>query len=120
MPSEIEPGDIVRYVTNIRTPPRLKPGEILCHNHVAHLASTSHGINGFRYFVCDGRPGHGWKLCPCGWRPDFGKHYARPDHVAYQRQRIKAGKPLTMHWPFPVPRGFRRAGKDTITAKATP
>ena len=48
MPSEIEPGDIVRYVTNIRTPPQLKPGEILCHNHVAHLASTSHGINGFR------------------------------------------------------------------------
>ena len=29
-----EPGDILRYVSNVRTPPRLKPGEILCHNHV--------------------------------------------------------------------------------------
>ena len=79
------------------------------------MASTA-----FAEASADDSPGHGWKLCPCGWRPDFGKHYARPDHVAYQRQRIKAGKPLTMHWPFPVPRGFRRAGKDTITAKATP
>jgi hypothetical protein len=55
-----EPGDIIRYFNG--TPPRLREGEILCHNRVA--------FNGFRYFVCDA--GHGWKLCPCGWRPDFG------------------------------------------------
>jgi hypothetical protein len=62
-----EPGDILRYVSNVRTPSRLKPGEILCHNHVAHLGGTGSGINGFRYLVCDGSRGRGWKLCPCGW-----------------------------------------------------
>jgi hypothetical protein len=49
-----EPGDILRYLRNVHTPPRLKPGEILCHNHIAHLAGAESGVNGFRYFVCDG------------------------------------------------------------------
>jgi hypothetical protein len=111
-----EPGDILRYVSNVRTPPRLKPGEILCHNHVAHLADTPSGINGFRYFVCDGSRGHGWKLCPCGWCPGFGKHYAAPDHVKFHRQRIAAGKPLTMWWPRgeAVPPGCKRVGRERI------
>ena len=91
-----EPGDILHYVRNTRTPPRLKAGEILCHNHILHLTRTRSGVNGFRYFVCDGRPGHSWKLCPCGWRPNFGEHYAAPNHVKYHRERIAAGKPLTM------------------------
>ena len=113
-----EPGDILRYVSNVRTPPRLKGGEILCHNHVAHLDGTSSGVNGFRYFICDGSRGHGWKLCPCGWRPDFGKHYAAPDHVAYHRKRIAAGKPLTMWWPGEaVPPGFRRVGRKMIAKR---
>lgn len=111
-----EPGDILRYLTNVRTPPKLKAGEILCHNHVAHLAGTGPGSNGFRYFVCDGRPGHDWKLCPRGWRPDFGKHYAIPEHVAYHRERIAAGKPLTMYWEGKVPPGHRRAGRNMIAA----
>jgi hypothetical protein len=33
-----QPGDILRYVSNVHTPPQLKPGELLCHNRVAHLA----------------------------------------------------------------------------------
>ena len=109
-----EPGNILRYVTNVRTPPRCKPGEILCHNQVKHLAGSGSGTNGFRYFICDGSPGHGWKVCPCGWRPDFGEHYASPGHVEVQRQRIAAGKPLTMWWPDAVPPGFKRVGRDKI------
>ena len=109
-----QPGDILRYVHNFRTPPRRKAGEILCHNHVAHLDGTCCGVNGFRYFICDGSPEHGWELCPCGWRPDFGEHYATPDHVKFQRKRIAAGKPLTMYWPFPPPPGFKRAGRNMI------
>ena len=100
-----QPGDIIRGLTNIRTPPKLKAGEILCHNNVAHLAETGSGTNGFRYFICDGSKGHGWKLCPCGWRPNFGKHYAIPEHVDFQRRRIAEGKPLTMYWPAKVPPG---------------
>ena len=76
-----EPGAILRGVINVRTPPKLKPGEILCHNTVAHLAESGPGVNGFRYFICDGSPGHGWELCPCGWRPEFGDHYAIPEQV---------------------------------------
>lgn len=99
------PGDMLRY----RSRPRHR-GEILCHNHVAHLEGTSHGVNGFRYFVCK-RGGH-WKLCPCGWRPELGKHYAIPEHVAYHRKRIKQGKPLTMWLSF-IPPGFRQVGRKT-------
>jgi hypothetical protein len=87
-----EPGDILRYVSNVRTPPRLKPGELLCHNKVAHLTGTVGGWNGFRYFVCDGSPGHGWELCPCGWMPHFGKpalhnatRYSTPPRTTSQR-----------------------------------
>jgi hypothetical protein len=111
-----KPGDILRYVRNIHTSPRRKPGEILVHNRVAHLAGTGQGFNGFRYFICKGGRGHGWEQCPCGWRPDWGKHYAEPEHVKYQRERIAAGKPLTMRWGslLPLPDGFKRVGKDMI------
>jgi hypothetical protein len=97
MTERSEPGDILRY----RSRPRHK-GEILCHNHVAHLEDTQNGINGFRYFVC--KRGGEWQRCPCGWRPELGVHYALPDH----RKRIKEGKPMTMYWPLPVPPGFKR------------
>jgi hypothetical protein len=117
-----KPGDIIRYVINIRTKPKLRAGEILCHNQVAHLAGSGPGINGFRYFICDGGRGHGWKLCPCGWQPGFGKHYAIPAHVAYQRQRIAAGKPLTMYWSseLAVPAGHKRIGRNMIAARDEP
>jgi hypothetical protein len=85
-----EPGDIIAYHRR----PRHKD-EILCHNHVIHTSWMHHGVNGFRWFVVDGRPGHGWRECPCGWRPDLGAHYADPDHVAWtrrMRKRLKSQK----------------------------
>jgi hypothetical protein len=45
-----------------------------------------HGVNGFRWFVVNGQPGHGWKKCPCGWRPDLGIHYADPSHVEWWQE----------------------------------
>jgi hypothetical protein len=50
------------------------------------------GINGFRWFVVNGQRGHGWKKCPCGWRPDLGIHYAAPPHVEWWKEiRKKLG-----------------------------
>ena len=105
-----KPGDIFRY----RSRPRHR-GEILCHNHVLHLEGTSNGANGFRYFVC--KRGGGWRLCPCGWRRDLGPHYAIATHVEYQRKRIAAGKPMTMWWPFAVPPGLKRVGRNMVAAQ---
>jgi hypothetical protein len=85
--SKAKPGDILRYCSR----PRHK-GEILCHNHVAHHEASKHGENGFRYFVV--ARGSEWKLCPCGWRPELGKHYALPDHVEWQRRRIARGEKM--------------------------
>jgi hypothetical protein len=98
-----EPGAILRYHSR----PRHR-GEILCHNHVLHIEGMDHGRNGFRWFTCK-RGGH-WQPCPCGWRPDLGKHYARPDHVRHQRQRIKRGEPATM-WCSSILPGFRQVGR---------
>jgi hypothetical protein len=77
-----EPGDIVAYHRR----PRHK-GEILCHNHVIHTSWMVHGVNGFRWFTC--RAGGDWMLCPCGWRPDLGRHYALPEHVKWARRMRK-------------------------------
>ena len=30
-----------------------------------------------------------WEVCPCGWRPELGKHYAKADHVQWWREQIK-------------------------------
>ena len=79
-------GDIVAYNR------RPRAGEILCHNHIVHTSRMRSGVNGFRWFVVDGRPGHGWRECPCGWRPDLGAHYADPDHVAWTRRMRKKYK----------------------------
>ena len=54
--SALKPGTLLRYVSNVHTPPRRKLGEILCHNHVDHLTWTNIGINGFRYFICEAAP----------------------------------------------------------------
>jgi hypothetical protein len=79
MTKRSEPGDILRY----RSRPRHR-GEILCHNQVLHHETMPHGANGFRYFVCR-RGGH-WTVCPCGWRPELGIHYAIPEHVKWWRR----------------------------------
>jgi hypothetical protein len=115
-PEPTKPADILRYYVQR---PRIREGEILCHNRVKHLAGTSAGWNGFRYFVCKGGRGHGWKRCPCGWRPDFGPHYAAPAHVEYQRKRIAKGKPLTMWWPHDVAVSpcFKRVGREGVAQR---
>ena len=77
-----KPGDIVAG----RRRPR--KGEILCHNHITHTADTRHGERGFRWFSALPKATD-WKVCPCGWRPDLGTHYAIPEHVKWWRQQIK-------------------------------
>ena len=62
---------------------RPRRGEILAHNHVTHTRTMKHGINGFRWFSMPLEPG--WEVCPCGWRPDLGVHYARAGHVEWWR-----------------------------------
>jgi hypothetical protein len=70
---------------------RPREGEILCHNHVVHDRWMRHGQNGFRWFVVQ-KPARGWRVCPCGWRPDLGVHYALSEHVSWWREiRKKLG-----------------------------
>jgi hypothetical protein len=75
-------------VWRYRSRPRHR-GEILCHNIVQHHEASPHGANGFRYFVTS--RSSDWEECPCGWRPELGKHYAEPAHVKYQRKCIARG-----------------------------
>ena len=30
-----------------------------------------------------------WEVCPCGWRPELRKHYAKANHVQWWRDQIK-------------------------------
>jgi hypothetical protein len=30
-----------------------------------------------------------WEVCPCGWRPELAKHYAKTGHVQWWREQIK-------------------------------
>ena len=76
-----EPGDILRYRR------RPKKGEWLAHNHIIHASDFDQGTNGFRWFSV--KAGGGWKPCPCGWRPDLGRHYAAPGHVRWTRGILK-------------------------------
>jgi hypothetical protein len=83
-----KPGHIVAHNR------RRRKGEILCHNHVLHTAATANGVHGFHWFtVCapvEWDPGsQDWEVCPCGWRPELGKHYAKADHVQWWRDQIK-------------------------------
>jgi hypothetical protein len=50
---------------------------LLAHNQVAHTAKTTNGVRGFRYFWIP--PEWDWVECQCGWRPERGPHYRRPD-----------------------------------------
>jgi hypothetical protein len=68
-PSELKLGML--YVKRGRRRP---PGWILVHNRVLHSKNTVQGVNGFRYFWA--APHEGWKVCRCGWRPDWGVHYS--------------------------------------------
>jgi hypothetical protein len=71
-----KPGHIVGHSRSRRK------GEILCHNHVLHTAATANGVHGFHWFTVYAPAGwdparEEWEVCPCGWRPELGKHYAK-------------------------------------------
>jgi hypothetical protein len=83
-----KPGHIVAHNR------RRRKGEILCHNHVLHTAATANGVHGFHWFtVCAPAAWdparEEWEVCPCGWRPELGKHYAKAGHVQWWREQIK-------------------------------
>jgi hypothetical protein len=81
-------GHIVRHSG------RRRKGEILCHNHVLHTAATANGVHGFHWFTVSAPAGWDpasdeWEICPCGWRPELGKHYAKAGHVQWWREQTK-------------------------------
>ena len=83
-----KPGHIVAHNR------RRRKGEILCHNHVLHTATTANGVHGFRWFTVCAPAGwdqasEEWEVCPCGWRPELRKHYAKASHVQWWRDQIK-------------------------------
>ncbi len=83
-----KPGHIVAHNR------RRRKGEILCHNHVLHTAATADGVHGFHWFTVWAPAGwdpgrEEWQVCPCGWRPELGTHYAKAGHVQWWREQIK-------------------------------
>jgi hypothetical protein len=59
---------------------RRPKGWILAHNPVRHDVDTQHGDRGFRAFYVPPNP-EKWVVCPCGWRPHLGVHYAGKSRV---------------------------------------
>ena len=114
-----EPGDILRYLTNYHTPPKLRPGEILCHNQVAHLAESGPGVNGFRYFVCDGRPGMAGSRARAAGGPISANTTPHPITSPTNASAPRRREPLTMWWPraLAVPAGHKRVGRDMIAQR---
>jgi hypothetical protein len=51
---------------NGSTPKTIPAGKVLCHNHVAHLADTPSGTNGFRAWF-DDEPPPEFVECSCGY-----------------------------------------------------
>jgi hypothetical protein len=77
---------------NTKRRPRLAPGWVLGHNHVKHNDRTPIGLNGFRAFSFRRRDLPHFVVCPCGWRPDLGKHYAWREHVQHYDTPRKRAK----------------------------
>ena len=51
-------------------------------------------MHGFHWFTVSAPPGwdpasEEWEVCPCGWRPELGKHYAKASHVQWWREQVK-------------------------------
>src|SRR5207247_11389849 len=83
-----KPGHIVAHNR------RRRKGEILCHNHVLYTAATADAVHGFHWFTVWAPAGwdpgrEEWQVCPCGWRPELGTHYAKAGHVQWWREEIK-------------------------------
>src|SRR5258707_653873 len=73
---------------------RRRKGEILCHNRVLDTAATADEVHGFRWFTVCAPAGWNpaseeWEVCPCGWRTELRKHYAKASHVQWWREQIK-------------------------------
>jgi hypothetical protein len=54
----------------------------------------ANGVHGFRWFTVCAPAGwdpasEEWEVCPCGWRPELRKHYAKASHVQWWREQIK-------------------------------
>jgi hypothetical protein len=54
-------------------------GWLLAHNNIKHGVAARHGIGGFRVFWLEPKTHRHWVVCDCGWRPDLGTHYRRPE-----------------------------------------
>jgi hypothetical protein len=67
------------------------------HNHIVHTVNFPHGANGFRYYRTK-PPNKNFVLCPCGWRPDLGPHYACKDHAALYCDGKNADALFTEVW----------------------
>jgi hypothetical protein len=55
---------------------------------------AANGVHGFHWFTVCAPTGwdparEEWEVCPCGWRPELGKHYAKAGHVQWWREQIK-------------------------------
>jgi hypothetical protein len=74
-----------------RRPKNVPRGMVLAHNHILHDQNTMIGVNGFRAFYSYRKDLPHFVECPCGWRPDWGKHYAWDKHVKlYDTPRKRA------------------------------
>lgn len=63
---------------------------VLHHNRVRHRARSTSGWNGFRFWYSS-KPLKGFTICPCGWAPKAGKHYAWAEYVKAIRPKRKSG-----------------------------
>src|SRR6266851_3185425 len=106
-----KPGHIVAHNR------RRRKGEILCHNHVLHTAATADGVHGFRWFTVCAPAGwdpasEEWEVCPCGWRTELRKHYAKASHVHGGASKLKSAEASRLST-------VRSAGASASTATRT-
>jgi hypothetical protein len=88
---------------NARRRPARAAGMVLAHNHVQHNEWTPVGVNGFRAFFCHREDLPSFVACPCGWRPELGKHYAWKKHVQHYdtpRKRAKRFREYAANNPW--------------------
>ena len=104
---------------NAKRRPANTAGMVLAHNHVAHDQGTPVGVNGFRAFFFHRRDLPHFVVCPCGWRRDFGKHYAakgprqgvRPATANALRASVNMRSTMRGYWSYSkAPGGAKKVG----------
>jgi hypothetical protein len=88
-----------------RRPKNIPREMVLAHNHILHDECSPLGWNGFRAFYFYREDLLHFVECPCGWRPDWGKHYAMKDHVKHYdtpRKRAKRYREYAEHNPHMI------------------